>query len=149
VRLKAETRWVVCLMAAIVTVAGAERGGPAGAVATMGHEEPKIDPPPTAADRTSSNPMSGDAGAIAEGRGLYVKFCAPCHGPHADGESRFGKYAADLRKFSLGYKEFVVTVKNGRTGRQMPPWKEYLTEQQISQIGAYLETLAVEGAYWK
>ena len=48
-----------------------------------------------------------------------------------------------------GYREFVVAVKNGRTGKQMPPWKEYLTEQQISQIGAYLETLAIEGASWK
>ena len=54
-----------------------------------------------------------------------------------------------MRKFSLGYREFVVAVKNGRTGKQMPPWKEYLTEKQISQIGAYLETLAIEGASWK
>jgi mono/diheme cytochrome c family protein len=149
VRLKVRTRWVVCLMAALVTVAGVVRRGPDVASATMGHEEPKIDSPSAATDKASANPMSGDVGAVGQGRGLYVKFCSPCHGPHADGESRFGKYAADLRKFSLGYREFVVTVKNGRAGKQMPPWKEYLTDQQISQIGAYLETLAVEGAYWK
>ena len=52
-------------------------------------------------------------------------------------------------EFSLGYSQFVVTVQNGRTGKQMPPWKEYLTEQQISQIAAYLETLAIEGADWR
>jgi mono/diheme cytochrome c family protein len=138
--------WGLCLAATFLVLAGSELGRPIDAFGTMGHEEPKI---VQSNDKASSNPLSGDSDAIGEGRGLFVKFCAPCHGPHADGESRFGKYAADLRKFSLGYREFVVTVKNGRTGKQMPPWKEYLTEKQISQIGAYLETLAIEGASWK
>ena len=120
---------------------GSHLGGPGAAFATMGQEEKT--------PVSLSNPVSGDPDAIRQGRALYFKFCAPCHGPHADGESRFGKYAADLRKFSLGYSQFVVTVQNGRTGKQMPPWKEYLTEKQISQIGAYLETLAIEGASWK
>ena len=142
--------WALCLAATLLTVAGSELGRPVDAFGTMGHEEPKIVQSSPAADKAaSSNPLSGDAEAIGEGHGLFVKFCAPCHGRHADGESRFGKYAADLRKVSLGYREFVVAVKNGRTGKQMPPWKEYLTEQQISQIGAYLETLAIEGASWK
>ena len=144
--------WGLCLAATFLTLAaGSELGRPVHAFGTMGHEEPKLVQSSPAADNraSSSNPLSGDADAIREGHGLFVKFCAPCHGPHADGESRFGKYAADLRKFSLGYREFVVAVKNGRTGKQMPPWKEYLTEKQISQIGAYLETLAIEGASWK
>jgi mono/diheme cytochrome c family protein len=138
--------WGLCLAATFLVLGGSELGRPVDAFGSMGHEEPKII---QSADKASSNPLSGDAEAIGEGRGLFGKFCAPCHGPHADGESRFGKYAADLRKFSLGYREFVVAVKNGRTGKQMPPWKEYLTEKQISQIGAYLETLAIEGASWK
>ena len=63
--------------------------------------------------------------------------------------SRFGKYAADLRVFWRGYGEFVTIVKNGRVDRQMPPWKEVLDDAKIAQLGAFLETLAEEGANWK
>ena len=55
----------------------------------------------------------------------------------------------DLTEFWRGYKEFVVIVKNGRAQKQMPPWKDVLDDDNIAKIGAYLETLAVEGANWQ
>jgi mono/diheme cytochrome c family protein len=97
----------------------------------------------------SSNPLSGDPEAIDLGKRLYFTWCVQCHGPKANGESRFGKYAGDLTKFWRGYPEFVIIVKNGRPGKQMPPWKEVLDDDNISKVGAYLETLAVEGANWQ
>lgn len=97
----------------------------------------------------SSNPLSGDAEAIEAGRKLYGTWCSQCHGGKADGVSRFGKYAADLRKFSLGYTEFTAIVLNGRTERRMPPWEGVLDGEQIAQVGAYLETKAIEGAKWE
>jgi quinohemoprotein ethanol dehydrogenase len=97
----------------------------------------------------SSNPLSGDPEAIETGRKLYGTWCSQCHGAKADGISRFGQYAADLRKFHLGYTEFARVVVEGRTERRMPPWDGVLDGEQVSQIGAYLETLAIEGANWK
>jgi quinohemoprotein ethanol dehydrogenase len=97
----------------------------------------------------SDNPLSGDPAAIEAGRRLYNTWCSQCHGGKANGESRFGKYAADLTKFKKGYTEFAMIVVAGRTDRQMPPWDGVLDGEQISQIGAYLETLAVPGANWK
>ena len=97
----------------------------------------------------SSNPLSGDAEAIDIGKRLYFTWCVQCHGPKANGESRFGKYAGDLTKFWRGYREFVVIVKEGRVKKQMPPWKEVLDDENIAKVGAYLETLAVEGANWQ
>jgi mono/diheme cytochrome c family protein len=97
----------------------------------------------------SSNPLSGKPEAIDAGRKLYFMWCVQCHGPHADGVSRFGNYAADLRKFWRGYKEFITIVTNGRTARMMPPWKEVLDDQKIAQVGAYLETLAIEDSNWR
>lgn len=97
----------------------------------------------------SDNPLSGDPEAIEAGRRLYNTWCSQCHGGKADGVSRFGKYAADLTKFSKGYTEFTIAVVAGRPDRQMPPWDGVLDGEQISQIGAYLETLAVEGANWE
>jgi quinohemoprotein ethanol dehydrogenase len=97
----------------------------------------------------SDNPLSGDPEAIETGRKLYNTWCSQCHGGKADGISRFGKYAADLRKFSQGYTEFARVVVEGRTERRMPPWDGVLDGEQVSQIGAYLETLAIEGANWE
>jgi mono/diheme cytochrome c family protein len=97
----------------------------------------------------SSNPLSGDPDAIEAGRKLYGTWCSQCHGGKADGVSRFGKYAADLRKFKLGYTEFAIVVVEGRTERRMPPWDGVLDGEQVSQIGAYLETLAIDGANWE
>ena len=96
----------------------------------------------------SINPMSGDEEAIQTGLKLYFKWCVACHGPKADGVSRFGEYAGDLTKFWRGYPEFIVIVANGRPKKQMPPWKGVLSDVEISQIAAYLETIAVEGANW-
>lgn len=102
-----------------------------------------------AAAMESSNPLSGDSEAIEAGRKLYNTWCSQCHGGRADGVSRFGKYAADLRKFNQGYTTYTMVVVEGRTERRMPPWDGVLDGEQISQIGAYLETLAIEGANWK
>jgi quinohemoprotein ethanol dehydrogenase len=118
-----------------------------GAVAWMGQM------PVAAQEQTaavpSDNPLSGDPAAIEAGRRLYNTWCSQCHGGQANGESRFGKYAADLTKFSKGYTEFTTVVVAGRPDKQMPPWDGVLDGEQISQIGAYLETLAVEGANWE
>lgn len=95
-----------------------------------------------------TNPWAGNAEAIEAGRDTYWKFCVGCHGRKADGVSRFGEYAGDLTKFWRGYCNFVMIVLNGRPQKQMPPWGGYLDEQQIGEVGAYLETLQVEGARW-
>lgn len=127
---------VVLAVSFMVLVAG---GFP---LSTAGAEEAKGPVP-------SSNPLSGDPEAIENGRRLYNTWCSQCHGPKADGVSRFGKYAADLTKFWRGYTEFATIVVAGVPDKQMPPWDGVLDGEQISQIGAYLETLAVEGANWE
>lgn len=135
----------------LVTLGAVAVGGPFGVVSvtgTMGPQSPaekQANKPPV----TYSNPASGKPEAIDAGRKLYGMWCVQCHGPKADGVSRFGHYAGDLRAFWRGYREFVTIVKDGRTQKQMPPWKEVLDDTKIAQIGAYLETLALEGANWK
>lgn len=100
----------------------------------------------------ATNPLSGDEAAIREGRSWFRAVCGPCHGGRADGAGERGQ-GADLRVFNRGFRTFVDTVKNGRDvpGRiqKMPPWGNVLSEKQIYQIGAYLETLAIKGANWK
>jgi len=97
------------------------------------------------------NPMSGDAKSIREGKSWFMNVCSPCHGGKADGAGERGT-AADLRKWNKGFRKFVATVKGGKdTGRTMtmPAWGAVLDEKTIFQIGAFVETLGLEGADWK
>jgi len=105
-----------------------------------------------ASDVPGLNPLSGNSAAIREGQSWFRAVCSPCHGGRADGSGERGQ-GANLRVFNKGFKKFVETVKDGRDvpGRiqKMPPWGAVLSDQQIFQIGAYLETLAEQGANWK
>ena len=99
----------------------------------------------------ATNPFSGDEKAIKEGKSWFLAVCAPCHGPRANGAAERGPSGADLRTFKRGFEQYVHIVKNGReTGRigKMPPWGKILSDELIFQIGAFLETLAIEGAQW-
>ena len=100
-----------------------------------------------------TNPYSGDPKAIKEGKDWYNNACHLCHGSRANGETARGGRAADLRVFNRGFRAYVETVKKGRntTGLAyaMPAWGGVLDDQTIYQIGAYLETLAIDGANWK
>lgn len=121
----------------VAALAGALTGTVAGAA---------DDPIPDA------NPFSGNEKAIREGKSWYRGVCALCHGGRADGAGERGN-GADLRKLEIGFKRYVETVLNGREvqGRSqgMPAWRGVLKQDDIYKIGAYLETLAIEGANWK
>jgi mono/diheme cytochrome c family protein len=108
--------------------------------------------PARADDIPDVNPYSGDAKAIRSGQSWYRGVCALCHGGKADGAGERGN-GADLRKFEKGFKQYVQIVHNGRQveGRNqyMPAWKGVLDDKVIYEIGAYLETLAMDGANWK
>jgi mono/diheme cytochrome c family protein len=98
------------------------------------------------------NPLSGNDKAISAGRTWFRSVCAACHGGRADGAGERGN-GADLRKFDKGFELFVETVKKGREvpgrAQSMPAWGGVLDDKTIYEIGAYLETLAMDGANWK
>jgi len=98
------------------------------------------------------NPYSGDKKAIRSGRSWYRNICANCHGGRADGQGERGT-GADLRKFKKGFQSYVQIVLDGRKvqGRIqfMPGWRGVIKDKDIYEIGAYLETLAKDGANWK
>jgi mono/diheme cytochrome c family protein len=135
----------------LTTLCAVAVGGPLSVVDVRAQMTgpPSEEKRPPRSRSSAGNPASGNEEAIAAGRKLYGMWCVQCHGPKADGVSRFGKYAGDLRAYWRGFGEFVTIVKNGRPDRQMPPWKEVLDDAKIAQLGAYLETLAIEGANWK
>ena len=110
-----------------------------------------------AEDVPDANPLSGDAAAIRSGKSDYRAICSVCHGGKADGageRASSAKTPADLRKFNKGFKKYMELVKNGvqtpgREIKDMPAWGGVLDDPTLIKIGAYLETLAIEGANWK
>jgi len=103
-------------------------------------------------DIPTTNPYSGNDAAIKSGRSWYQNVCGTCHGATANGAGERGQ-GADLRKFKLGFRGFVDVVKSGRKvpGQSafMPAWGGVLDDKSIYEIGAYLETLALQEANWK
>jgi len=96
----------------------------------------------------SPNPLSGDPEAIEGGMTIYRARCALCHGLSATGGGRGAPNAADLTVFARGYSAFLETVKEGY--KTMPAWGGMgaLTDTELNQVGAYLESLAKPAADW-
>ena len=106
----------------------------------------------TAAVR-SDNPLSGDPDAIKAGRKLFNTWCTQCHGGKADGESRFGKYAADLPSSARATPSSPAMVVAGRPDRtdaalgRRAGWRADLADRRLSRDargeGRQLEGLRV------
>lgn len=88
--------------------------------------------------------------AVIRGETAFKRYCVLCHGVNADGKGRAAKNydpkPANLRtsdKNSL-YKVMIVTKGGAAMGRSpfMPPWGEELTNEQITDVVAYLNSVA-------
>jgi mono/diheme cytochrome c family protein len=89
-----------------------------------------------------TNPLSGRADVIDEGRSLFNQYCAHCHGTNA----YQGERPRDLRRLSLRYaheapRVFYETVTRGKLEKGMPVWKTVLSDEALWQIFTFLETV--------
>jgi mono/diheme cytochrome c family protein len=95
-----------------------------------------------AAPAAVTNPFSGRADVIDEGRSLFNQYCAHCHGTNA----YQGERPRDLRRLSLRYgheapRVFYETVTKGKLDKGMPVWKPALSDDALWQIFTFLETV--------
>jgi mono/diheme cytochrome c family protein len=94
------------------------------------------------ATATLTNPFSGRADVIEEGRGLFNQYCGHCHGTNAFQ----GERPRDLRRLGLRYgreapRIFWETVTRGKLDKGMPIWKTVLSDDALWQIFTFLETV--------
>ena len=101
-----------------------------------------------AANVESSNPLSGDPDAISAGKTAYNANCALSHGMRANGRGHGPGNTSDLTKYKKGYSWYMKRVNDGSVDKGMPGWGGILKEEEITWIGAYLETLATKRAKW-
>jgi len=82
-----------------------------------------------------------DLSKVWEGREIFLKQCADCHGE--DGSGVFGPDLTD--QFWLhGYtkEEVQETITNGVPGTGMPPWGKTLNSQEIESISEFVLSLS-------
>jgi mono/diheme cytochrome c family protein len=94
------------------------------------------------ATATVTNPFSGRADVIDEGRGLFNQYCAHCHGTNA----YQGERPRDLRRLTIRYgheapRVFYETTTKGKLDKGMPVWKPVLSDDALWQIFTFLETV--------
>jgi mono/diheme cytochrome c family protein len=76
-----------------------------------------------------------DQALIGPGRTAYAQKCGHCHGPNM---VTSGTVAPDLRTFPDDNARFTATVKQGKNN--MPPWKDILSDQEITDIWAFVSS---------
>jgi cytochrome c55X len=78
-----------------------------------------------------------DPAQAQKGKRLYAAHCSHCHGFNLVSA---GNVTYDLREFPGEQRErFFESVTNGKNNR-MPPWGDSLTQEEISEIWAYIRT---------
>jgi mono/diheme cytochrome c family protein len=87
--------------------------------------------------------------AIYRGSIVYENYCVLCHGIMADGRGRAAKLynpkPANLVMSTKNdeYKELIIRRGGGALKRSpyMPPWNDELTDEQISDVIAFLRSI--------
>ncbi len=88
---------------------------------------------------------------IERGAAVFKTNCILCHGTKGDGQGRastlYNPPPANLTRSDKNdmYKKMIITMGGEAMGRSkfMPIWGEQLTEQEISDVVAYLRTILV------
>ena len=93
------------------------------------------------------NPLPSDGASIEEGRKLYLRNCASCHGPSGKGDGSMalaGGTPANLTDDTWDHGssdgEIFVVIRDG-TSSDMEPYKDRLTEKQMWQLVNYIRSL--------
>ena len=110
---------------------------------------PSLVPPIPAEWAGRVNPLPDDGATIAAGRAAFLKTCAPCHGPEADGK---GVASTGLspppanfregRRLSSKPDDFVFwRISTGISGTAMPAFSGTLSEDERWAILRFLRSL--------
>lgn len=91
------------------------------------------------------NPYSGNRDAIGEGRLEFNVHCSHCHAQNAQSAEQ----RVDLRRLRIRYADrwpevALTTIREGRSDKGMPTWKDTLSAEKIDKILAFLETVQRE-----
>lgn len=136
--------WVVLVVGSLALAAC---GG--SATPTASEEETSQQPPAEYASLT--NPMAGNADAIAAGKTVFESNCVSCHGDKGLGDGPAGAslspHPGNLQEAASEDSEGYLFWRISEGGMMapfnsaMPAWKDVLSKDEIWQVISYVETL--------
>ena len=98
------------------------------------------------------NPVPSDAASIEEGKKLYGRHCASCHGPTGKGDGGMalsGGTPANLTDETWDHGstdgDIFVVIRDG-TSTDMESYKEKLSEKQIWHLVNFIRSLGPKAA---
>ena len=108
-------------------------------------QNPPATPPPATPPAQpaggSAQPGPGRGGRGNPAAGLVAQFCASCHGPTLQGGSATSLMDEDW-KFGGDDASITASIRDGRPGTAMTPFKDLITEEQIRQLVFYIRDQA-------
>ena len=95
-----------------------------------------------------SAPMgkAGPAAALVadqpDGAAIFKRNCVMCHGPDGKGVATFKTpdFTNPRVQASLTDEQILETIKNGKKGTVMPPWRDKLSDQDIKAVAAHIRS---------
>jgi putative heme-binding domain-containing protein len=118
------TSTVVAAMLAASVAMSAQRGGGRGA------------------DAGPSNPFTGNAAAIEEGRIVYNQTCTACHGVDGAAGEMGPALGVPARRYAQSTDaQLFEAIKNGVPGTPMPPFGRELSDDAVWKVAAYIRGL--------
>lgn len=96
-------------------------------------------------EQAAANPYQGDPKAIEEGRQIFSTYgCAGCHGPGGGG-GMGRSLTDDAWKFGGDDQTLFRLVHGDYPDQTMPKFGEFLSEEQIWKVIAFVRTLKASG----
>ena len=93
------------------------------------------------AGRAAAQAQPAAGADLAQGRQLFLNYCAGCHGQRGDGKTATGLAmrppAFDLTNFELADSLLWRVLQNGVLGTAMPGWSRALVGNQMASVVAY------------
>jgi len=77
-----------------------------------------------------------------DGATIFKRNCVMCHGPDGKGVATFKTpdFTNPRVQASLTDEQILETIKNGKKGTVMPPWKDKLSDQDIKAVAAHIRS---------
>ena len=98
------------------------------------------------------NPVAADSASVEDGKKLYSRHCASCHGPAGKGDGGMalsGGTPANLTDETWDHGssdgEIFVVIRDG-TSTDMESYKEKLTEKQIWNLVNFIRSIGPKPA---
>ena len=91
--------------------------------------------------------LAHDSLRAQRGKDLFAQNCVACHGPEAKGTPALGapNLTDKVWLYGSGEATIIETVTNGRSN-QMPAFKEFLGEDKVHLLAAYVLSLSKNSA---